>query len=80
MEVVSPVRPPLITGGKTVKDVTQDICVQVESKPSMKWMMAFGVALTAFGIGFIAIYRTLFYGIGEWSIARLRCCHQRIQL
>ncbi len=68
MEVVSQVRPPLITGGKTVKDVTDDICKQVEAKPSMTWMLAFGAALTALAIGGIAMFRLFKYGIGEWGL------------
>lgn len=68
MEVVSQVRPPLITGGKTVKDVTNDICKQVEGKPSMAWMLGMGAALTALLIGAIAIYRLMAYGIGEWGL------------
>jgi len=68
MEVVSSVRPPLVTGGKTVSDVTNDICKQVEGKPSISWVLAFGASLTVLSIGFIAIYRTLAYGIGEWGL------------
>ena len=68
MEVVSSVRPPLVTGGKTVSDVTNDICKQVEGKPSISWILAFGASLTVLAIGFIAIYRTVAYGIGEWGL------------
>ena len=46
MEVVSSVRDPLITGGKTVGDVTQDICVRVEAKPPKTWMLALAVSLS----------------------------------
>lgn len=70
MEVVSQVRPPLVTGGKTVKDVTDDICRQVEAKPNIRWMMGLGAALTALLIGAIAVYRTLWYGIGEWGLEK----------
>ena len=68
MEVVSSVRPPLVTGGKTVKDVTDDICKQVEAFPSIKWLMAFGASVTLLGLGGIAVYRLVWYGIGEWGL------------
>ena len=34
MQVTSSVRDPLVTGGKTVKDVSHDISRQVEGKPT----------------------------------------------
>jgi len=66
--VVSTVRPPLVTGGKTVSDVTKDICKQVEGKPSITWLLAFGASLIVLGIGFIAVYQTVVYGIGMWGL------------
>ncbi|KYG75514.1 NrfD/PsrC family molybdoenzyme membrane anchor subunit [Roseivirga echinicomitans] len=68
MQVTSSVRTPLITGGKTVHDVTEDICRQVEGKPSKSWLLGMGMALTAFGIGFIAVAATLWEGIGMWGL------------
>ena len=37
MHVESKLRKPLITGGKTLKDVSEDICKRVEEKPSLSW-------------------------------------------
>lgn len=68
MQVTSSVRTPLITGGKTVHDVTEDICRQVEGKPSKSWLLGMGMALTAFGIGFIAVAATVWEGIGMWGL------------
>ena len=34
MQITSSVRDPLVTGGKTVKDVSHDISRQVEGKPT----------------------------------------------
>ncbi len=68
MQVTSSVRKPLITGGKTVHDVTEDICRQVEGKPSKSWLLAFGAAATAFAIGFVAVAYTLWEGIGMWGL------------
>lgn len=70
MQVTSHVRPPLVTGGKTYHNVTEDVCRQVEAAPNIRWMLALGAALTALGIGSIAIYRLFFYGIGEWGLNR----------
>lgn len=70
MQVTSKVRPPLITGGKTVHDITEDVCRQVEAAPNVKWLLAMGAALTALGLGSIAVYRTLFFGIGEWGLEK----------
>jgi len=70
MIVTSKVRPPLITGGKTVHDVTDDICRQVEAAPNIRWIIAISTALTVLGLGSIAVLRTLFYGIGEWGLEK----------
>ena len=66
MQVTSPVRKPLITGGKTVHDVTEDICRQVEAKPSKLWLMAFGVSVVTLAIGFLAVAATLWEG--HWHV------------
>ena len=68
MQHVSAVREPLVTGGKTLHDVTQDICYQVEAKPNLRWMAALSVALFFLGIFFYSVYRTVWYGIGEWGL------------
>uniref|UniRef100_A0A7C4KFC1 Uncharacterized protein n=1 Tax=Anaerolinea thermolimosa TaxID=229919 RepID=A0A7C4KFC1_9CHLR len=51
MQVVSAIREPLVTGGKTVKDVSHDISRQVEGKPTRLWWMAFGVSLARLALG-----------------------------
>ncbi|WP_233635929.1 MULTISPECIES: NrfD/PsrC family molybdoenzyme membrane anchor subunit [Hymenobacter] len=68
MQHVSPVREPLVTSGKTYHDVTQDICYQVEAAPNVRWMGALAVALVLLGVFFYSVYRTLWYGIGEWGL------------
>lgn len=68
MQHVSAVREPLVTGGKTLHDVTQDICYQVEAKPNIRWMAALSVALFFLGIFFYSVYRTVWFGIGEWGL------------
>ena len=68
MQVEASVRKPLITGGKTVHDVTEDICKQVEGKPTKLWLMAFTGAVGIFIIGFMAVAMTLWEGIGMWGL------------
>jgi Ni/Fe-hydrogenase subunit HybB-like protein len=68
MQVTSSIREPLITGGKTLKDVTHDISRQVEGKPSMLWLIAFLISVGALALGFIALAATLWEGIGMWGL------------
>lgn len=68
MQFEAPVRNPLITGGKTIHDVTEDICKQVEGKPTKLWLMAFTAAVGLFMIGFLAVAMTLWEGIGVWGL------------
>lgn len=70
MQVTSHVRPPLVTGGKTYHDITEDVCRQVEAAPNMRWALALGAAITTLTIGGIAVFRLLFYGIGEWGLEK----------
>ena len=70
MQVVSPVRDPLITGNKTYHDVTRDICTRVEEKPSKSWLLAMAVSLGALLVGGYALAITLWDGIGMWGLNR----------
>ncbi len=66
--VTSSVRPPLITGGKTYGDVTEDIVRQVEGKPTKLWSVAFLLSFITLSIGAYGLYRVFWYGIGEWGL------------
>lgn len=68
MQVTSPVRPPLVTGGKTVKDVTADICRQVEGKPTKAWIVAFTISVITLGYGSYCLWMTWYEGIGLWGL------------
>ncbi|AKD03564.1 NrfD/PsrC family molybdoenzyme membrane anchor subunit [Pontibacter korlensis] len=68
MQHVSPIREPLVTGGKTYHDITEDVCRQVEAKPNARWAAALAVALVGLAIFIYSVYRTLWYGIGEWGL------------
>ena len=68
MEVVSSVRTPLVTGAKTVGDVTQDICERVEAKPPKSWFLAMAVSLSLLVVGSYTLFYTLWDGIGVWGL------------
>jgi Ni/Fe-hydrogenase subunit HybB-like protein len=68
MQVVSSVRDPLVTGGKTAHDVTHDVCRQVEGAPTKLWLMAFTLAGGALMVGLYAVVMTLWEGIGMWGL------------
>jgi molybdopterin-containing oxidoreductase family membrane subunit len=70
MQHVSPIREPLVTGGKTYHDITHDVCRQVEAKPNARWAAALAVSLVGLAIFIYSVYRTLWYGIGEWGLNR----------
>lgn len=68
MQVTSPVRPPLVTNGKTWKDVTDDVSRQVEGKPTNMWYIAMALSLMMFTFGAYCLYRTWWDGIGVWGL------------
>jgi Ni/Fe-hydrogenase subunit HybB-like protein len=68
MQVTSVVRDPLVTGGKTVKDVSHDISRQVEGKPTMLWWVAMAVSLALLGFGFYCVIVLLWEGVGVWGL------------
>ncbi len=68
MEVVSSVRTPLITGGKTVADVSDDICRQVEGPPTNLWKLAMTISLVALLVGGYAVLVLFWEGVGVWGL------------
>ncbi|MEQ9302090.1 MAG: NrfD/PsrC family molybdoenzyme membrane anchor subunit [Cyclobacteriaceae bacterium] len=68
MHAESILRKPLVTGGKTVHDVSEDICKRVEDTPPMSWFLALALSLGVLTIGAYAVYRTLWDGIGMWGL------------
>lgn len=68
MQVVSSIREPLITGGKTVGDVTEDICKRVEAKPTKSWFVAMLISLAVLGFGTFCLLTTWWEGIGVWGL------------
>jgi Ni/Fe-hydrogenase subunit HybB-like protein len=68
MQATSSVRESLITGGKTVRDVSEDISRHVENKPNRLWWIAFSISLVLFGFGFYCLSALLWEGIGLWGL------------
>ncbi|QCK14626.1 NrfD/PsrC family molybdoenzyme membrane anchor subunit [Mangrovivirga cuniculi] len=68
MQVTSTVRKPLVTGGKSYHDVTQDICQYVEQKPPKTWLAAFTFSFLVLIVGTYAVVETLWEGIGAWGL------------
>lgn len=68
MQLTSTVRDPLVTGGKTVKDVSHDISRQVEGKPTSLWWIAMAVSLALLAFGFYCVCYLLWNGIGVWGL------------
>jgi molybdopterin-containing oxidoreductase family membrane subunit len=68
MEITSSVRKPLVTGGKTIHDVTEDVCRHVEGKPTISWLLALATSLGVLTIGAYALFMTLWEGIGMWGL------------
>ncbi|MBS1486438.1 MAG: polysulfide reductase NrfD [Bacteroidetes bacterium] len=68
MQVTSSIREPLITGGKTVRDVSEDISRQVEGKPTNLWWVAFGISSILLLFGAYCFWILLWDGVGVWGL------------
>ncbi|MFI5360444.1 MAG: NrfD/PsrC family molybdoenzyme membrane anchor subunit [Elusimicrobiota bacterium] len=65
---VSELRVPLIEGGKTLAQVTQDICAPIERGPNRSWYYGMAASLTALGIGAVCVANEIWTGIGTWGL------------
>jgi len=68
MQVTSALRETLVTGGKSVRDVSEDISKQVEGKPTNLWWAAFSVSFVLLLFGFYCLCVMLWNGIGMWGL------------
>ncbi|MDZ4838410.1 MAG: NrfD/PsrC family molybdoenzyme membrane anchor subunit [Bacteroidota bacterium] len=64
----SPIREPLIVGNPSYTDITHDICVPTETRPSKYWLAGFAVSVLVMMYGFFCIGYTVTYGIGTWGV------------
>lgn len=62
------IRQPLVTGGKTYTDVTNDICRPIENKPTSSWWLGFIVAFICLMIMVASLAYTTWEGIGTWGV------------
>lgn len=67
---VSSIREPLITGGKTYHQITEDICSPTEKTPSVAWVIAFIIAVSALAFYVFCVAWTIWVGIGSWDLNR----------
>ena len=68
--VVSPIREPLIEGGKTYHQITEDICSPTESAPNAAWVIAFIISVAALSFYVFCVAWTVWVGIGSWNLNR----------
>jgi molybdopterin-containing oxidoreductase family membrane subunit len=68
MSYESPIREPLVNGGKTYADVTRDILRPMENKASKGWWIGFTVSAIVLGIWIAASTYTFLTGLGVWGL------------
>ena len=62
------IRKPLVTGGKTYHDVTEDICRPIENKPTSAWKLGFAIALLLLLLLVVTLAWTVMEGLGTWNV------------
>lgn len=68
MHAESEVRIPLVTGGKTLHDISNDVAGRVEQKPTKLWFFAMAISLGMLFLGGYAVATLLWEGIGMWGL------------
>jgi len=63
----SPIRIPLIKGGKTYRKVTDDILRPMMNKPGKYWYLGIFLSSSALLFGAFMIFWTVWQGIGTWG-------------
>lgn len=62
------IRKPLVLGGKTYTDVTNDICRPIENKPTNSWWLGFSIAVLLLLVLAGTLAWTVWEGIGTWNV------------
>lgn len=62
------IRPNLVTGNKTLHDVTTEICRPIENKPSASWKVGFTISVIFLALLGLTLGITVFVGIGTWGL------------
>jgi len=68
--VVSPIREPLITGSKSYKDITEDICSPIEGAPNPAWILVTAISFAGVALFLFCVFWTIYFGIGTWNLNR----------
>lgn len=68
--VVASIREPLIQGGKSYHQITEDICSPTERAPTTAWVVAFIVAASGLAFYVFCVAWTVWHGIGTWNLNR----------
>lgn len=68
--VVSPIRKPLITGGKSYHQITEDLISPTEKTPTKEWVLGFILSVAVLTFGVFCILWTIWVGIGSWNLNR----------
>ncbi|MBA4850671.1 NrfD/PsrC family molybdoenzyme membrane anchor subunit [Emticicia sp. BO119] len=68
MHVVSPIREKLVLNGKSYHDITEDICKQVEGKPTKEWKIVFAISVLVLLYGTAWVCWTWWEGLGVWGL------------
>ncbi len=68
--IVPPIREPLIEGGKSYHDITEDLVGPTEKAPNLSWVLGFMLSVTVLGVGLFCIFWTIWIGIGSWNLNR----------
>ncbi|NLY00101.1 MAG: polysulfide reductase NrfD [Rhodopirellula sp.] len=61
---------PLITGDRTLSDVTRDICAPLERRPGALWWAGFTLSSLLLLLGTVAVAYQVAMGIGTWGLNR----------
>ena len=62
------IRKPLVTGNKSISDVTEDICRPIENKPTKQWWLGFTVSFILLIVMVLSLGWTVWEGIGTWGV------------
>lgn len=68
--VESPIRAPLVLGRKTYSDVSRDIGDIALGRATWTWRLLVAFFALVFAFGVYCMFRTIFFGIGEWGVNR----------
>ncbi len=60
----------LVTAGRTYAEINEDVSRPIESFPTVRWWVCFGVAISALFMGAVLLLQTFKEGIGIWGLNR----------